>query len=98
LPFFLIGIVLALFDQNLGYLLIFLSIFYGASNNADYQRGTDFVLDKIDEMICAKELQQDFLTGDKKPAFYKGPMPGNPDQAKTIMPSMLGYDAPVTPK
>ncbi len=61
--FFLAGLLLSFFGQNLGTLWIVCSIFYSQSYAALYKKGDDFVMDTIDEMILNEELQAAFVNG-----------------------------------
>lgn len=89
--FFIIGIVLWLFGQNLGILLVVSSIFYSASYFNAYISGDNFIMDKIDEMICNQELANVFLNDDDgeamgfRPRFRK---PENRDIREKILPMM----------
>lgn len=59
--FLLIGIALAFFGQKLGILLIISALSYGFSYMAAYQRGSAFIMDKIDEIIMNEELANAFV-------------------------------------
>ncbi len=59
--FFVGGVLLHLVGQKLGDLLILCSLFYGFSYAAAYVIGDNFVMDKIDEMICNQELEKSFV-------------------------------------
>jgi hypothetical protein len=64
--FIIPGIVLLLIGQSLGYLLLISAFCYGISYAAQYKKGDDFVMDKIDEMILNEELESAFV--DDEPA------------------------------
>ena len=59
--FFLAGILLAVFGQSIGTLIIICSIIYSLSYLGSYYLGDDFVMDKIDEMICNEEMLGAFV-------------------------------------
>lgn len=61
LPYFILGIILAAFGENLGYLLVACSIIYLKSHRAAYSLGDDFILDKIDERLANRSLAETFL-------------------------------------
>lgn len=61
--FFFIGLVLVWLNMDLGYLLILCSIIYSLSYVAAYHIGDNFVMDRIDEMICNQELSNAFVDG-----------------------------------
>lgn len=69
--FLAIGIILALFQQPIGYLLIFCSIVYSLSWKAAYYKGDEFVMDKIDELIANEEMVNSFVHG-RKPEETRG--------------------------
>jgi hypothetical protein len=61
LPFFAVGLVLWLIGQNLGILLVIGSVSYGVGYLLDYMGGDNFTMDRIDEMIANKELEEAFV-------------------------------------
>jgi hypothetical protein len=69
--FFFIGILLKLFGQSVGTLLVVCSIFYSLSYVAAYVMGDHFVMDKIDEMICNEEMVSSFVEG-RNPSETRG--------------------------
>ncbi|REJ81696.1 MAG: hypothetical protein DWQ44_11255 [Bacteroidetes bacterium] len=71
LIFFLGGIGLYLLAQPLGMLLIVCSLFYSLGYAGAYHIGDNFVMDKIDEMICNEELEDSFVN-DKDPSETRG--------------------------
>lgn len=101
-PFFLIGFIFLIIGQYLGYLLIFSSLMYSYSYAAAYRVGDDFVLDKIDEMITNKHLENDFLEGleeDGKDGFrYRGLKPVDRNLRQQILQSMVSDDDAVDAK
>lgn len=66
--FFIIGIVLTFLGQRLGSLLMVSSIFYGLSYAGAYKKGTDFILDKIDEIILNEDLEDAFINDNVNPS------------------------------
>lgn len=59
--FFFIGIALYLMAQMVGLLLVVSAILYRLSYIGAYRLGDDFVMDKIDEMICNEEIFGSFV-------------------------------------
>lgn len=60
-PFFFAGLILCIIGQPVGYILIIASICYAVSYAAQYNKGDDFVMDKIDEMIMNDEMEKAFV-------------------------------------
>lgn len=66
LPFFILGVLLILFEQKLlGGFLAFSAYSYAMSYRYAYMIGDDFIMDKIDEIICNKELNEIFIHGNQ---------------------------------
>lgn len=65
------GILLAIFQQSLGYLLIFCSIVYSLSWKGAYYKGDQFIMDKIDKLIANEEMASSFIDG-RKPEETRG--------------------------
>jgi hypothetical protein len=61
--FLIIGFVLAVIGQYIGWLLIICSMFYCASYFGAYEEGDNFIMDTIDEMIANKAMESDFVQG-----------------------------------
>lgn len=62
LPFFIGGIFLLLIGfKLLGALFIFSAIIYCISYSRAYMIGDNFIMDKIDEVICNQQLSQTFV-------------------------------------
>ncbi len=59
--FFIAGVILAVFIQPIGFILIFCSIVYSLGYMAAYNIGDDFVMDMIDEMICNQDMEKHFM-------------------------------------
>ncbi|MEA5260311.1 hypothetical protein VB264_21105 [Arcicella aquatica] len=95
--FFLgVGIVLALLQQRVGYLLIFCSIVYSLSWMGAYYRGDQFVMDKIDELIVNEELVDSFVNGrepeETRGFGHYGKIPDNIDFRRKVVNSFFEDD------
>ena len=92
LPFLILGVVLYFLGQKLGVLLAVVSVFYSLGYVAAYDAGDNFVMDKIDEIICNEELKKSFVDGldDKETRGFRfvGNIPENPDHRSQILPLM----------
>jgi hypothetical protein len=66
--FFIVGLMLAMMGQKLGYLLEWCSIFYSLGYIAAYKRGDDFVMDLIDEKIMNEEKLKVIVEGEENNA------------------------------
>lgn len=90
--FFIIGFLLCLFQQWIGLLIILCSIVYAGSYFASYHVGDNFVMDKIDEMICNAELKKAFvndLNADETRGFrFIGRKPADIEKRKQMLPFM----------
>lgn len=99
--FFVLGIVLWLIGQKVGILLTICSIFYSFSYQLAYHTGDNFVMDKIDEIICNEELKKTFVDdaneSETRGFRFLGRKPENKEMREQIMPLMLEqeetYDA-----
>ncbi len=100
--FFVVGFVLHFVGQKLGGLLIFCSVVYALSYAAAYWSGDNFVMDKIDEIICNEELEKAFVDDsdeDKTRGFrFRGKKPQDHDMRKKILPSMTDVEEIVIAK
>ena len=88
LLFFGIGLLLALMHQLIGVLIIVASICYSLSYVAAYRIGDNFVMDKIDELICSEELTSSFVEG-RDPSQTRGfnaygRKPADPDMRRKV--------------
>lgn len=95
LPFFLGGLLLWIIGQQLGLLLVLSSVIYSLSYLNAYRRGDNFILDKIDEMICNEQLETIFSEAgkteqDKSGFEFRGLVPTDAAFRKTILPNL--YD------
>lgn len=59
--FLVIGFVLAKMEIKVGYFIMLCSAIYSLGYIGAYQRGDDFIKDKIDEMICNQEMENVFV-------------------------------------
>lgn len=89
----IVGIVFLLCASPVGSILVICSIVYSLSYYADYSLGDDFVIDKIDEMICNEELSKSFLEG-RGPEETRGfqafaQAPTNEDFARQVVDSFI---------
>ncbi len=62
--FAILGIVLMIFGQSLGYLLLINSIIYAIGYMAAYKEGDDFVMDTLDESIAKEAFYRIFISGE----------------------------------
>ncbi len=69
--FFVIGYILSKLGQPIGTLLVTCSIMYALSYAYAYKRGSDFVLDRIDEKIMNEEMENAFVN-DEHGDNYRG--------------------------
>ncbi|MEP7165215.1 MAG: hypothetical protein ABI741_11000 [Ferruginibacter sp.] len=94
--FFVLGIVLWLIGQKVGILITVCSIFYSFSYQLAYHNGDNFIMDKIDEIICNEELKKTFVddaTEDETRGFrFMGRKPESKEMREQIMPLMLEKD------
>ncbi|MVM32419.1 hypothetical protein GO755_20400 [Spirosoma sp. HMF4905] len=94
--FFGIGFLLWVLDQELGSLLIICSIIYSLSYSASYHQGDNFVMDKIDEMICNEELVKAFVhdrNSDETRGFsFQGRRPADPETRRKVAETFVEDD------
>jgi hypothetical protein len=95
----IIGIILALLKQNIGYLFIISGIVYGISWAGQYYLGDEFIMDTIDEMICNEELVESFVRGlptqETRGFEVYGTAPGNSDFRRKVADAMMDDDPAV---
>jgi len=100
--FFLAGCLLALIGQALGWLLIFCSICYSISYIAAYDSGDNFVMDKIDEIICNEELENSFIfeapEEETRGFRFRGRRPDSHEYRHKILPLMMEDDETLIPE
>jgi hypothetical protein len=86
--FLIIGLFLILFGQIVGILIVACSIVYSLSYMAAYSVGDNFVMDKIDELICNQELYNAFVDGvdpnNTRGVNYYGRRPADPEARRKV--------------
>lgn len=71
LPFFIVGLLLMIMSQPLGYIFVVSSIIYSISYVAAYYNGDNLVMDMIDEIILNEEMESSFV-GDEEMSQNRG--------------------------
>lgn len=98
--FLVIGLVLAVIGQYIGWLLIICSIFYSASYYGAYMDGDNFIMDKIDEMIVNEAMMDDFVTGQdyrsKKGSVTRAQRPNGEEFRQQVLDSIIKDDEVLT--
>jgi hypothetical protein len=96
LGFLILGVLLYFVGQKLGILLIVSSIFYSLSYVAAYDNGDNFVMDKIDEIICNEELKKAFVDraddSQTRGFRYVGNIPQDKAHREKVFPFMTEDD------
>jgi hypothetical protein len=86
--FFVIGCFLMFFGQIVGILIVACSLVYSLSYMAAYNVGDNFVMDKIDELICNQELYNAFVDGvdpnNTRGVNYYGRRPADADARRKV--------------
>lgn len=97
--FFLVGVVLALLSQKIGYVLIVSSVIYSLNWAARYYLGSQFILDTNDERIANQEMVKTFvedLTPDQTRGFQvHARRPKTYEMRRKIVESMIDEEPPV---
>ncbi|GGH07515.1 hypothetical protein [Mucilaginibacter phyllosphaerae] len=97
--FFIVGLGLSILFQPIGYLIVVCSIFYSLSYVAAYNIGDHYIMDLIDNMICAEELADVFVddkSQDSARGFRTyGRKPVDPDLRRKVADAMFEDDEPV---
>lgn len=97
--FLIIGVLLAIVGQYLGWLLIICSFFYSVSYIADYESGDNFIMDKIDEIILNKALASNFINGtdyaETDGMTFRARRPNGADLRRELLQKMMKDDAVV---
>lgn len=97
--FFIIGAVLLFFGQAVGLLITLCSIAYSLSYMAAYHAGDNFVMDKIDELLCNQELYNAFVDGvdpsNTRGVNYYGRRPADPETRRRVADSFIEEDETV---
>lgn len=91
--FFCIGLILFILHQAIGLVIIVASICYSLSYVAAFSIGDNFVMDKIDEMICSEEMTNSFVEG-RDPSQTRGfhvpsRKPADPDLRRKVAESFF---------
>ena len=91
--FLIIGFILHLCQQLVGDLLMICSVIYSLSYFAAYHIGDNYIMDKIDEIICNENLKESLVEG-REPVNNKGfnfepRMPNDPGFRKTVYESFF---------
>lgn len=91
--FFLIGLTLLTFAQPVGLLIMLCAVCYSISYFATYDRGDNFIMDKIDELIINEEHVNAFIDGlpaeDSRGVRYYGRIPQDPELRKLLTDSII---------
>jgi hypothetical protein len=91
--FFVIGFVLMLIAQPVGFLIMLCAICYSISYVATYHNGDNFIMDKIDEMILNEEYVNSFVDGmdpeDTRGVRYYGRTPADPEVRRQMVDSII---------
>lgn len=94
--FMVIGILLILIHQYVGWLLVICSIFYSVSYISAYEAGDNFVMDRIDEMISNQEMEKSFVDGadadDTRGFTFRGHRPEREEYRRALLPSIITDD------
>jgi len=100
--FFIAGIILWLCGQGLGILFIGCSIIYGISYLAEYEAGTQLILNYIDDMIWREQIEKAFV--EDKSVFetmgveFRGEKPSNQVTRQEVYNQGFKIDEPVDVK
>lgn len=97
LPVLALGLLLLLLEQYLpGLLFSLCAIIYSLSKAAQYNRGSHFVMDKIDELLCNQDLRIDFLgkgAEQSEHGFkFRHYIPDDPEQRGELYNSFFSHD------
>ncbi|OKS88184.1 hypothetical protein [Mucilaginibacter polytrichastri] len=69
--FLIIGLVLALLGQNIGFLIIICSIIYSLGYAGAYYLGDQYIMDMLDQLIANEEMADSFID-DRGPENSRG--------------------------
>jgi hypothetical protein len=85
--FFIIGVLLILFKQEIGLVITVSSICYWFTNYTSFLEGDNFVLDIIDDKICANYFINDFANGSNSANGFSPTFrwPADPNLRRTIV-------------
>lgn len=94
--FFIAGVFFWLIGQNLGILLIVISLLYAYSYVAFYREGDHFVMDKIDQIISNEELEAAFVLDkndeETRGFTFRGRKPKTETMRRQILPLFTQED------
>jgi hypothetical protein len=94
--FFAVGFLLAMFGQAVGFLIIVCSMIYSLSYAGAYYKGDQFVMNKIDEMICSEEMLNTFVEnkgpGKTRGVRFYGRKPVDPETRRRVVNSFFDGD------
>jgi hypothetical protein len=86
--FFVVGIVLIILQQMVGYLIVLSSIGYWMNYRIAYFQGDQFIMDTIDEMLFSQEKANAFIadkdTKETNGVRYYGRKPADPDTRRKV--------------
>ncbi|WP_138477126.1 hypothetical protein [Dyadobacter bucti] len=92
----IIGLLIILAGQVVGILIVFCSIVYSLSYMAAYHVGDNFVMDKIDELLCNQELYNAFVDGvdpsKTRGVNYYGRRPADPEARRRVADAFIDQD------
>jgi len=94
--FCLIGIVLSIFMQKVGILILFCSLCYSLGYVGEYVRGDHFIMDTIDKMISNEEMVNSFVDG-REPEETRGfetygRKPADPDFRRRMVDNFFDHE------
>jgi hypothetical protein len=97
--FLIAGITLAILAQPIGYFIIVCSVLYSLSYVMAYHIGDNYIMDIIDNIICAEELE-DVFVNDKSPRDARGfqdygRKPSDPDMRRKVADGFFENEEPI---
>lgn len=88
-----VGMLLTFFDSPVGTILIICSIIYSISYFGAHYQGDQFLMDKLDEMMCNEDLTETLVEGtrpeDKRGVEFFGTTPDNKQFRKVLADTMM---------
>lgn len=92
--FFIGGVILALFQQPLGYLFISCAVVYSLGYEAAFHLGDNFMMDQIDEMLCNQDLADAFIHDEPSPSGIPiyGERPTSTEMRERLFNRIVGDD------
>lgn len=91
--FFTVGLVLIVFNQLVGYLIVLASICYSISYVLAYHHGDHYIMNIIDKRIFGEEINNAVdgkSTTDTRGTKFYGRVPTDPDNRRKVVDSMFG--------